>query len=260
MNAPKSLTTRAQYKIPKKIIAFDVETTGLIPKSGESATLPHIIQLSFIVFDTRLRKVVRVADFHIRIPESVVISPEITQLTGITHEMCSATNPHAIPIETALREFYEEFVKCDCYVAHNLNFDREMITIEMKRAMRSEAYLMDISGIRTRCPLWQNMFDPIYERAHGIKNNCTMLAGKGICKILMTSKTGELYYKSPKLSELYEFMFGTDSLKGVSLHNSLVDTYACLRCFLMIKYQYDLFGESSPGQIPSFMRAMTPIL
>jgi len=244
MNAPKSLTTRAQYKIPKKIIAFDVETTGLIPKSCESAILPHIIQLSFIVFDTRLSKVVRVADFYILIdPTLVTISQEITKLTGITHEMCSTANPRAIPIEAALREFYEEFIKCDCYVAHNLNFDREMITIEIQRAMRSEAYLMDISGIRTQCPLWTVIFDPIYEREHGIKNHCTMMAGKGICKIKMQSRTGELYYKSPKLVELYETLFGTDSLKGVSLHNSLVDTYACLRCFLMIKYQYDLFDH-----------------
>ena len=197
-----------------RIMTFDVETTGLIPKyptKNGADQNPHILQLSYVVFDTEYMRVVKSVDFHIRVPDTVIISPEITQLTNITKEMCKT---HGIPIEDALTEFCTEYKKCDYYVAHNHEFDKKMIEIELARLSSSS-------------PKIEMQWDLS-------KSYCTMQEGVDICKIDRVSQYGKPYYKFPKLSELYGTLFVTEKIPP-NLHNSLVDTYVCLRCFLQMK-------------------------
>ena len=113
-----------------RALVFDVETSGLIPKNKEGVKLedmPHILQLSYVVFDTNGWKVVKSGDAYINVSQTVAISSKITELTGITRDMCDK----GIPIQTALREFGREYMTCDIIVAHNINFDRQMIKIEI---------------------------------------------------------------------------------------------------------------------------------
>ena len=106
-------------KKTSRALVFDVETSGLLPKNKEDAKLedyPHILQLSFVVFDTDGWKVVKSGNTYINVPQKIEISKKITELTGITREMCDK----GIQIQRALREFGKEYMECDIIVAHNI--------------------------------------------------------------------------------------------------------------------------------------------
>ena len=158
---------------------------------------------------------------YINVPQKIEISKKITELTGITREMCDK----GIQIQRALREFGKEYMECDIIVAHNINFDRQMIKIEIER---NKEFLE---------PTIRNLFDREFEKQNNKFNYCTMYGSKNLCKIEMIDKKGEKYYKCPKLVELYEHLF---QMVPGNLHNSLVDTFICLRCFVKMRYKFDL--------------------
>jgi len=210
---------------------FDVETTGLLPRdrTGIPLTeLPHILQISFVIFDTQYWRVVKSVDFHINVPSTVEISPLITELTGITREKCDS----GTTILNALLEFQKEYMLCNMIVAHNIQFDREMIRVEMERN-REQILTFDTNMI----------FNAEYEKSVNKEIYCTMQMGRNVCKIESLTKTGKTYFKSPKLIELYEHLFG---MSPKDLHNSLVDTYVCLRCFVKMRFKFDLSLDMFP--------------
>lgn len=217
-------------KKTSRALVFDVETSGLLPKNKEEAKLedyPYILQLSFVVFDTNGWKVTKTGNTYINVPQKIEISKKITELTGITREMCDK----GIQIQRALREFGKEYMECDIIVAHNINFDRQMIKTELER---NKEYLE---------PAYRNLFDREFEKQNNKFNYCTMYGGKNLCKIEMTDSKGEKYYKCPKLVELYEHLF---QMVPGNLHNSLVDTFICLRCFVKMRYKFDLSLRGFP--------------
>jgi hypothetical protein len=63
-----------------------------------------------------------------------------------------------------------------------------------------------------------------------------------LCKIPVTSKEGEVYFKYPKLSELHQHLF-----KSVpdGLHNAMTDVLACLRCYVVMEHNYDIAVDSN---------------
>ena len=255
-----TVSLNPKYNKRKRIIVFDVETTGLPPPKSvvnpHLSTYPHILQLSFVVFDTAFWKVVKSCDFYIKVAESVAIDPFITNLTGITREMC---NERGVPIEDALHEFYQEYMQCDCVVAHNLEFDRLMVCTELARLIVKQ----DLAVLE-RFPFINLVFDPIFTSFHdntfsntqeGISNKikgyhakrddlqmhqiehfCTMRVGRKLCNIQAQNSRGT-YIKNPKLAELYQHLFGQIP---INLHNSLMDTYVCLRCFVKLRFKFDL--------------------
>lgn len=208
----KRMQNRILITMPLALI-FDVETTGLIPKSNESVSeIPYIIQLSFALYDTDARKLIETYDAYIRIPDKVVLKPIITELTGITRDLL---DEEGIPCGLALDAFYDAWKKADILVAHNMGFDSNMIKIELC-AHRPQ-------------------IDDLYEGKK--KEYCTMLNGTALCKISRTNSRG-LYLKQPKLSELYAHLFG--ALPNIRLHNSMVDVLVCLRCFLKMKQNIEV--------------------
>lgn len=218
-------------KKAKRILVFDVETSGLIPKDRTNMTmddLPHILQLTFVIFETKGWKIARSMNTYINVASSVSISPKITELTGITREMCDK----GISMKTALQEFVKEYMECDIIVAHNIQFDREMVRIELER---HKTTLTD--------PQYALVFDREFERHQNKFNYCTMYNGKNVCKIERTDPNGEVYYKCPKLVELYEYLF---SMTPHNLHDSLIDTFVCLRCFVKMRFKFDLSLKSFP--------------
>ena len=208
-------------------LIFDTETTGLIPKHTVPINeQPYVLQLSYIVYDIETNQAIKVVDLIIRPPEHVVIQPIITEITGITREICDS---RGVPIETALREFYEDYLRCDMIVAHNIEFDQEMIRIEIMRNSGLENSGLETTG----CPLIKTLFPldnskPTY---------CTMIHGRGLCNIQRTAASGRIWIKPPRLEELYEKLFDK---KPQNLHNALVDTYVCLRCFVKMRFDRDL--------------------
>ncbi len=225
----------------KRIMVFDVETTGLLPKKDPLtkvpptiADFPHILQLSFVIYNTKFWSVERTFDKFIRVADSIDISAKIVELTGITRDLCNG--PNSVSIEDALAEFYQEYMNCDCIVAHNIDFDRTMIQTELER---------NKSTIVGQCPHYSCIFDPTFNKIHDIDTFCTMRVGKKICNIVIQpadkidKKTGLLvtpkpFVKYPRLSELHEHLFGS---VPDGLHNALVDTMACLRCFIELRFK-----------------------
>ena len=216
----------------ERVFAFDVETTGLIPKSKngikpELNICPYIIQLSFVVYNVIEQKIEFVYNSYINISEDIEITTKITEITGITRKICDV---EGVKIEDALVNFYEWYSQCDHIVSHNLDFDREMICIEVFRNKE------DLCKI---CPFSIYIFNEEYEKQKKITTHCTMRLGKDLCNIMVNSKTPnadgtfQQYKKFPKLSELYEKIFHK---VPINLHDALIDTLMCLRCFMKIWY------------------------
>lgn len=228
-----------------RIMVFDTETNGLIAKSkvgGPPIPLdqqPHILQISFVIYDTATWKIVKSTDLYIKVDPSIAISAKITELTGITREICDTKG---IPIEEAMHEFYKEYIECDCIVAHNLDFDREMILIEVQRILKN-------GGVEGE-PNWYCVFNSLYEKVNNKMTFCTMKVGKAVCKIERITASGT-YFKPPKLVELYNHFFGEGSAPS-NLHNSLTDTYVCLRCFIKLKFGFEAKLDIFPND------ALTP--
>ena len=108
------------------IMVFDVETTGLLPKTFKDYRTPleqnpYIIQLSYIIYDTISKNIVFRYNYYIKLPENIQISEIITTITGITNEKC---REEGIPIEEALIAFYRDLHLCSKVIAHNYNFDK----------------------------------------------------------------------------------------------------------------------------------------
>jgi DNA polymerase III epsilon subunit-like protein len=215
---------------PRFVLLFDTETTGLIPNNlpqlGQMTdellkTYPYITQLSVIVYDLYEKMIVSYYNTYINIPQDVEISQEITQLTGVTREKCNA----GVNIIKALNMFYDIYKKCDILVAHNMMFDSQMIRIECRRHYTKIPYI--------------KMTKMFYNaEMNNVHVYCTMLEGKKYCSL----------NKRPRLQELYELLFEEDfETYEVPLHNSLVDTLVCLRCYLKIGHDIDIsheeFGE-----------------
>lgn len=239
---------------PRTILVFDVETTGLMPKSSKMGpgppitAYPHILQLSFCIYDLWETQIVHQYDAYINVDESVEISDFISGLTGITRDIC---NSKGRPMLDVLRDFYDAYQGCDCIVAHNIEFDEKMILVEVERLRER---------LIAEAPQCLTLFNTMYEATHNIEKFCTMKKGTPICNIswdppiqiastsidvpaitataTATAKTREPSKKFPKLSELHQKLFPDDVLP-TNLHNSMVDVLVCLRCYLKMRHNMD---------------------
>jgi DNA polymerase-3 subunit alpha len=212
------------------MMVFDVETTGLLPKKVRGSkeeipieSYPYIIQLSCVVYD--LFEGINVISYnsYIKLPENVEIPTEVTELTGITKEIC---NEKGKPIVEALEKFYEAYMLCEVIIAHNIDFDEKMILIELQRNRKE---------VLEKVPYCFTIFNRIYEKIKGVERYCTMRNGTDLCNILVPSKIqgGNPTKKWPRLKELHEKLFGE---VPIGLHNSMVDVNACLRCYLKMRH------------------------
>lgn len=107
---------------------FDTETTGLV----DNMTIPLDKQPSIIEFfghavNLETGEVLSEIEHLIKPPNP--ISEEITRITGITNEDLSTCAPFQVYSEL-IRKAIESY---DLVIAHNLSFDREMLTLEFMR-------------------------------------------------------------------------------------------------------------------------------
>ena len=234
----QSYSTDLSFSVPpptyrRRFLVFDVETTGLLPNSRKGgvavpiSAYPHILQLSFAIYDLSQKQVIRKYDAYVDVPEDAVISDFVANLTGITKDKCKREGR---PIVEVLEQFYEAYMFCEGLVAHNMDFDEKMILVELER--NREAVL-------AKAPYCFMTFNTMYEKVHGIERYCTMKKGTDICNIVVESKTaGRAPSKKwPKLNELYGKLFDGETVDG--LHNSMIDVLTCLRCYLKMRHGYD---------------------
>ena len=100
-----------------KVLVFDTETTGLPTERNPSVKdvdkWPHIIQLSFILYDTETIDIITCVDHIIRLDQSVYISPESINVHGITR---SQSMRKGISLRDALNDFNTALKQADWVV------------------------------------------------------------------------------------------------------------------------------------------------
>jgi DNA polymerase III epsilon subunit-like protein len=204
------------------IMIFDTETTGL-PKTkyvrpDRLDLWPHIVQLSYVIMDTKDKTIVKVQDNIISLGSGILIPEESSKIHGITQTM---SLEKGIPIEDALNTFIDDFNKVGEIVGHNIEFDVNMILVEAMRVLNKQdkrSYSADTFRV----------FLDDFKRA---KQFCTMKNSVDLCAIKKVSVDGKEYNKYPRLEELHQCLFGT---VPSHLHNSLVDVYVCMHCYVKL--------------------------
>jgi DNA polymerase-3 subunit alpha len=211
-----------------RILVFDTETTGL-PKSKliSEYTInlwPHIIQFSYIVFDTELNDIIEITDNIVKLSEGTFISEDSIKTHGITDKI---TNKYGIDLEIIFNNFFNNLTNVDLIVGHNVAFDINMIRAELFRLINSK--LSEERKIKHR-----NNVDFLIN----YKNTyCTLQNSIELCKIEALDSYGTTYFKYPKLAELHKKLFET---VPNNLHDSLNDILITLRCYMKMKHNIDL--------------------
>jgi DNA polymerase III epsilon subunit-like protein len=194
-----------------KVLVFDTETTGLPternPSIYETQKWPHVIQLSYIVYDSETNDIITVEDDYISIDSTVTISPESQKIHNISRE---TLHEKGISIQEALDKFNKFSGLSDLLVGHNVSFDKRMVIVE---------------GIRNKIRM--NIHDTY----------CTMKNSVELCKIEKVARNGDVYFKYPTLSELHEELF---QKIPKNTHNALIDILICMRCFIKLELNKDI--------------------
>lgn len=200
-----------------KIVVFDTETTGLPSGTLSLDEQPYVCQFAAILFDyntkTREMKEDRRVDILIKPP--IPIPHEATLVHGISNDQVKDAPAFAEVVD----EVVEIFSDSDVAVAHNIEFDKQLIGFELLRLERSRDFLPD------------QIFD-------------TMTQTKDLCQI--PGKMGS--FRSPRLIDLYKKLFG----KGFkNAHNALYDVMATSQClYFLLKSGF--YEPEEPAQVSLF--------
>ena len=255
-----------------KILVFDTETNGLPPQlPGTTWTereafdkslltekgletwdemkhiWPSIIQLSYILYDTKNPSDAKVFNKYIDIPDNIVISEDSMDVHHITKEKIASVAPeNRAKIQDALNEFLGDIKISNVVVGHNVKFDRKMVVAELLRLSTKDNLLQ------------------VRDMMNDDKFECTMIETTSICQLQqkiaykdkITGKDKFFYkIKSPKLSEAYRYFFGYKPAEK-ALHDALIDVVVCLRVFCKYKYGIDVCGQNST--ITSYIMSISP--
>ena len=211
-----------------KIIVFDTETSGL-PKSKTITPntihmWPFIVQFSYIIFDTETNDIIKSYDAIVKVKPYNVISKDSIKFHGITQEISMSKG---INIDKVLVEFMSDLENADMIVAHNVEFDLNMLRVELLRLEQADC-------VRENMEL---CLDTVVN-----KNNfyCTMRESVELCKIEKENSRGT-YYKFPTLTELHKHLF---AVEPKHLHNSFHDILCTIRCFIKMKYNLDIVEQN----------------
>lgn len=176
---------------------FDTETTGLPKRWNAPVTdidnWPRLVQLAWIVCDEH-GQTVSSRDVIVQ-PDGFVIPMEVSRLHGITTVIAREKGR---PLREVMDEFAEQVDAAGALVGHNISFDECIVGAEFER-------------LRMMTTLF---LKPKY---------CTMKSATDYCKL-----PGKKGFKSPRLSELHQVLFGTGFDNA---HNALADVEATVRCF-----------------------------
>ncbi|MAM29443.1 MAG: hypothetical protein CMC13_10525 [Flavobacteriaceae bacterium] len=182
----------------KKFLLFDTETTGL-PKDWKASykvpdNWPRLVQIAWMLVESS-GKIIEKNDYIVK-PEGFQIPISSTAIHRISAK--NALN-NGNELHFVLNQFNECVKKADFIVAHNVNFDLNIVASEFFQ-----------SSIDTE----------IYEKSQ----ICTMKSSQEFCKII-----GNYGYKYPKLSELHLKLFNTTFNEA---HDATVDIKATYHCFI----------------------------
>ena len=180
---------------------FDTETNGLpnFTRSPLDASQPRVTQIAALLLD-KDKNIRGELNFLLRLPEGAEIPSKITELTGITEEMC---DEYGLDTVTAFDAFTSFVQSAEFIIAHNIKFDR---------------FLLDA--------VLRHFPEKTYQ--------CTMEMALPIVKLPPTDKmraAGRFGYKQPKLQEAYKHFFGTEFQKA---HDAMADVKACAEVYFKL--------------------------
>jgi len=183
---------------------IDTETSGLPitpgfnqyydPELVDYYANSRLVELAYIIYDQNT-SIVKKKEFILK-PDGFNVSN--SHIHGITEKEIQEKGKN---IEDVFNEFKSDLSNVSLIVAHNINFDMNIILSECYRYKFHD--MIDI--------LTQNM-----------KYKCTMFMGKKHMKC----------FKSPKLTELYKFIF---SKNVEQKHRALSDANICADCYFRMK-------------------------
>jgi DNA polymerase-3 subunit epsilon len=214
-----------------KIIVFDTETSGL-PKSklispNTIHLWPFIVQFSYIIFDTETNVILKSYDAIVKVKPYNIISKDSIKFHGITQDISELKG---INIDKVLIEFMDDLENADMIVAHNIEFDLNMLRVEILRLVQTDC---DVS-------VRENMELCLAAIINKNKLYCTMRESIDLCKIEKENSRGT-YYKFPTLTELHKHLF---NVEPKHLHNSFHDILCTIRCFIKMKYNQDVVEQN----------------
>ncbi len=183
------------------IFVFDTETTWFVDKKETDLNKqPYIIQFAWILWDVDLNWI-----FHEKKRIDVMIKPPIS----IPYNSSKVNNIYDIDvkdkqaIEVIIDDILYYINTPDLIVWHNIDYDTELVKIELSRLGRSYDYKP------------KQVF-------------CTMNETIDYCKLPKKNENSS-WYKRPKLWELHKKLFGE---YFVGAHDAMVDVEATLKCFV----------------------------
>lgn len=222
-----------------RYLVFDTETSGLPnnPKDPASASdnWPRLVQIAWIVFDDsgrRLEKACFIINSRdLQIPEEVSKIHHIS--TNLMRQMGS--NLYGV-----LALFQDAVRKVDKVIAHNVNFDynvveSEFLRLGLKSGIKPEHLICTMAASKSLVQLPPTQRQQELLASHYVYNMLVKYSAKvdGVpIPIIEDTVTGEFQYKAPKLHEMYKFLFGTDL---TNLHDGLADAEACAECFFELR-------------------------
>jgi len=177
-----------------KIFIFDTETTWFINKKNPNLDVqPYIIQFAWILWELKnwvFKEITRI---------NQLIKPKIPipYVSSQVHQIYDIDVQNAPNIEDKIEEFLTFINESDIVIWHNIEYDENMIKLELKRLWKEYLY----KPKQTICTM-QNTID------------FCALKGKGD------------RYKYPKLWELYKKLFWEYFLWA---HDAIVDVEATLK-------------------------------
>jgi DNA polymerase-3 subunit epsilon len=188
------------------ILFFDTETSGMIDRKlpSEHPSQPRLVQLGALLTE---RDLTPRAEISLLVEsEGVKFHPKAIEVHGITEEMAD----HAgVPMLVALALFSNLCRRAELVVAHNMDFDAQIMAGQYHRAEKPN-------------PL----------KFPHLKLECTMKALTPILKIPGRYKD----YKWPSLDESHRFFFN-EGVEGA--HDALADVHACARVWQGLHALYD---------------------
>jgi len=199
----------SRWRTPvSRLLFFDTETSG-IPRHRRAGftdpeNWPRLVQVAWAICGEDGRE--ETAQEHLIQPEGFAIPLDATRIHGIT---TARATQEGIPLADATGRFLAalEFPTLTL-VAHNLDFDRNVIAAEFCRLGRP------------RPAIERALFDP--------PARCTMQESTAYCRI--PGARGRS--KWPTLDQLHRRLFGT----GVDgAHGALADVRATARCFFELR-------------------------
>lgn len=199
-----------------KIFVFDTETTGFInKKESDLSKQPKVIQFAGILGeleDTGFREEKRI---------NCLINPgePIPFVASQVNHIYDIDVQDAQTIDTVMDEILWYINTPDTIIGHNIEYDEEMIMLELRRLNRLHDYRP--------------------KQVH-----CTMKETVDFCAI---QGNGERF-KYPKLGELHKKLFD-EYFMGA--HDAMVDVEATLRCYLELVKRGVIVAEVKKEEVMS---------